>query len=131
MTMKTRTFLTLALLSLLLLTGCNRGEPLPGGYAIFIASGSEILLVDPQRSGVAGANLVQIGNSGALIFGEIQAMPRRPADSDIPGFFILDSSTGAIEKGLSREDWLKKLQKAGLQGEPVLVYPGRKAPRYD
>jgi hypothetical protein len=51
-------------------------------------------------------------------------MPRRPADSDIPGFFILDSSTGAIKKGLSREDWLKKLQKAGLQGEPVLVYPG-------
>ncbi len=27
-----------------------------------------------------------------------------------------------------REDWLKKLQKAGLQGEPELVYPGRKAP---
>ena len=131
MTMKTRTFLTLALLSLLLLTGCNRGEPLPGGYAIFIASSSEILLVDKQRSGVAGANLVQIGNSRALIFGEIQAMPRRPAaDSDTPGFFILDSSTGTTEKGLSREDWLKKLQKAGLQGEPRLVYPGRKAPRY-
>ena len=31
--------------------------------------------------------------------------------------------------GLSREDWLKKLQKAGLQGEPELVDPGRKTPR--
>ena len=130
MPIRTRTSLTLALLSLLLLTACNKGTPLPGGYAIFIASGSEILLVDPQRSGVAGANLTQIGNSGVLIFGEIQLMPRRPADSDTPGFFILDSSTGAIEKGLSREDWLKKLQKAGLQGEPELVYPERKAPRY-
>jgi hypothetical protein len=57
-------------------------------------------------------------------------MPRRPTDSDATGFFILDSSTGAIEKGLSREDWLKKLQKAGLHGEPALVYPGRKSPRY-
>ena len=120
--MKARTLLTLALMSLLLLNGCNKGDPLPGGYAIFIASSSEILLVDKQRSGVAGANLVQIGNSGVLIFGEIQAMPRRPgADSDTPGFFILDSITGTIEKGLSLEDWLKKLQKAGLQGEPGLV----------
>ena len=129
--MKTRTLLPITLLTLLFLAACNKGDPLPGGYAIFIASSSEILLVDKQRSGVAGANLVQIGNSGVLIFGEIQAMPRRPvADSDTPGFFILDSTTGAIEKGLSREDWLKKLQKAGLQGEPGLVYPGRKAPRY-
>ena len=129
--MKTLPSLTLALLSLLLLTACNQGAPLPGGYAVFIASSSEILLVDKQRSGVAGANLVQIGNSGVLIFGETQVMPQRPvADSDIPRFFILDSTTGTIEKGLSREDWLKKLQKAGLQGEPELVYPGRKTPRY-
>ena len=126
--MKPRTFLILALFPLLL-TGCNQGDPLPGGYAIFIASGEETLLVDKQSGGVAGANLVQIGNSGTLIFGEIQIMPRRPAkDSDTPGFFILDSTTGVIEKGLSREDWLKKLKKAGIQGEPVLVYPGRKAP---
>lgn len=127
--MKTRTLLPLALLSLLLMA-CNKGDPLPGGYAIFIASGEETLLVDKHSGGVAGANLVKIGNSGALIFGEIQLMPRRPAkDSDTPGFFILDSTTGAIEKGLSREEWLKKLQKAGVQGEPELVYPGWKAPR--
>jgi len=128
--MKTHTLLALILPTLLFLTGCKKGAPLPGGYAIFIASSSEILLVDKQSGGVAGANLVKIGNSGALIFGEIQLMPRRPAkDSDTPGFFILDSTTGAIEKGLSREDWLKRLQKAGLQGEPELVYPERKGPR--
>jgi len=51
--MKTRPSLALALLSLLLLTACNKGTPLPGGYAVFIASGSEILLVDKQRSGLA------------------------------------------------------------------------------
>ena len=122
--MKTRTFLTLALLPLLLLTGCNKGAPLPSGYAIFIASSSEILLVDKQGGGVAGAALTQIGNSGAFIFGEIQATPRRSAaDSETPGLFILDSATGVIERDLAREDWLKKLHKAGLQGEPELVYP--------
>jgi len=30
--MKARTLLTLALMSLLLLNGCNKGDPLPGGY---------------------------------------------------------------------------------------------------
>jgi len=131
--MKTRTLLPLTLRTLLFLAACNKGDPLPGGYAIFIPAGDDsMMLVDGKRMGVAGAALTQIGNSGALIFGEVQATPRRSAaDSETPGFFILDSATGTIEKGLSREDWLKKLQKAGLQGEPVLVYPGRKAPRYD
>jgi hypothetical protein len=129
--MKTRTSLTLALLSLPLLTACNKGTPLPGGYAIFIPAGDDsMMLVDGKRMGVAGAALTQIGNSGALFFGEVQATPRRSAaDSETPGFFILDSATGTIERGLSRGDWLKKLRKAGLQGEPELVYPGRKAPR--
>jgi hypothetical protein len=43
---------------------------------------------------------------------------------------MLDSTTGAIERGLSRDEWSKKLQQAGLQGEPELVYPERKGPRF-
>ena len=130
--MKTRPSLTLALLSLLPLTACNKGDPLPGGYAIFIPAGDDsMMLVNSKNEGVAGAALAQIGNSGTLIFGEIRATPQRftAAASQTPGFFMLDSATGTIERGLSRADWLKKLQKAGLQGEHVLVYPGRKAPR--
>jgi hypothetical protein len=130
--MKARTLLPLALMPLLLLTACNKGDPLPGGYAIFIPAGDDsMMLVNSSNEGVAGAALAQIGNSGTLIFGEIRATPQRftAAASQTPGFFILDSTTGAIEMGLSREEWSKKLQNAGLQGEPVLVYPGRKAPR--
>lgn len=130
MPLRTHTLPAVLLLKLLFLTACNKGAPLPGGYAIFIASSAEILLVDKQSRGVAGANVVKIGNSGSMIFGEVQLMPRRPAkDSDTPGFFILDSTRGAVEKGLSREDWLKKLQEAGVQGEPELVHPGMKSPR--
>jgi hypothetical protein len=46
-----------------------------------------------------------------------------------PGGYAVFIPAGTIERGFSRADWLEKLQKAGLQGEPVLVYPGRKAPR--
>jgi len=43
---------------------------------------------------------------------------------------ILDTTTGAIERGLSREEWHKKLRRTGLQGEPKLVYPERRWPRF-
>jgi hypothetical protein len=123
----------LGLLSLMLLTACRQGEPLPGGHAIFFAGGDDVSLVrGPSGDILVGPKLVQIGNSGALVFGEVQAKKgaRSTAVSETPGFFLLDSTTGAIERGLSREDWLKKLQKAGLQGEPQLVPPERKGPRF-
>jgi len=131
--MKTRTLSSLALLSLLFLTGCSKGNPLPGGYAIFFGDSEDVGLVLPPKGEVlVGPKLTRIGNSGTLIFGEVQP-PKKPnaslTGSRTPGFFILDSTTGAIERGLSREEWLKKLQKAGLQGEPELVYPERKGPR--
>ena len=133
--MKMRPSLTLALLSLLLLTACNKGTPLPGGYAIFFGDSEDVGLVLPPKGEVlVGPKLTKIGNSGTLIFGEVQ-LPKKPErkfriGSRTPGFFILDSTTDAIERGLSREEWSKKLQKAGLQGQPVLVSPERKGPRF-
>lgn len=69
--MKSRTLLIFALSSLLL-TACNEGDPLPGGYAIFIPAAAEsMMLASSNNEGVAGAALAQIGNSGTLLFGEI------------------------------------------------------------
>jgi hypothetical protein len=128
------TLSSLALLSLLLLTGCNKSTRLPGGYAIFFGDSEDVGLVLPPKGEIlVGPKLAKIGNSGTLIFGEVQP-PKKPnpslAGRRTPGFFILDSTTGAIERGLSREEWLKKLQKAGLQDEPELVYPERKGSRF-
>jgi len=135
LTVKTRALVPLMLISLLL-NGCRKGGPLPGGYAIFFADSEDVgLVLPPQGEILVGPKLAKIGNSGTLIFGEVQR-PRKPnrtfqTGSRTPGFFILDSTTGAIERGLSREEWLQKLQKAGLQGEPELVDPERKGPRFE
>ena len=96
--MKTRTSLTLALLSLLLLTACNKGDPLPGGYAIFFGDSEDVGLVLPPKGEIlVGPKLAQIGSSGTLIFGEVQP-PRKPnpslAGSGTPGFFILGRKRG-------------------------------------
>ena len=59
--MKTRTFLTLAVLFLLLLLmACNKGTPLPGGYAIFISSSAEVLLGEPRSAQHSWAREKQI-----------------------------------------------------------------------
>ncbi len=131
--MRIRTLLLLALVPQFFLFGCNRGSPLPGGYAIFSGDSEDVGLVLPPKGEILiGPKLVQIGNSGPFIFGEVNP-PRKPnrilAGSRTPGFFILDSKTGAIENGLSREVWLEKLKNAGVQGEPALVDPGKKSPR--
>jgi len=129
-----RTLSNLARLSLLLLTACNKGDPLPGGYAVFFGDSEDVGLVLPPKGEIlVGPKLAQIGSSGTLIFGEVQS-PKKPNPSRVEsrtlGFFILDSTTGAIERGLSRDEWSSKLQEAGLQGEPELVHPERKGPRF-
>jgi len=120
-----RLLAALALLPLLALTGCARRAPLPGGYKVFQGSSHEVALAGGKYGAyVAGAELARLGSEGTLIFGEITLMPGRPAsDSDTPGFFLLDTTTEVIQKGLSRENWLKKLHEAGVKGEPKLDYP--------
>jgi hypothetical protein len=115
----------IAISSLLGCVGCHRTPPLPGGYTVFRASSHEVGLSGGKyKSIVAGPKLIQVGSSGTLIFGEIALRPGvPPSESDTPGFFILDTTTEAIQKGLTREDWLKKLHEAGIAEEPGLQRP--------
>ena len=129
--MKARTLLTLALLSLLFLTACNKGDALPGGYAIFFADSEDVGLVLPPKGEIlVGPKLAKIGNSGTLIFGEVQ-LPKKPerkfqTGSRTPGFFILDSTTGAIERGLSREEWLEEAAESRAPRRARAGLPGKK-----
>jgi hypothetical protein len=96
---------------------------LPGGYAIFIASSSEIMLVD--TTGAAGPHLQKVGNDGPVILGLLQALK-----GSKPGYFLIDSRTGTLQDGLSKADWLIALHAAGIPEEPALGAAERKRPRY-
>jgi len=46
---------------------------LPGGYAIFFGDSEDVGLVLPPKGEIlVGPKLAKIGNSGTLIFGEVQ-----------------------------------------------------------
>lgn len=100
------------------LGGCSQGEPLPNGYAIFFASGSEAALVKPATKGgecLAGPHITELGTSGNYIFGRIEPEPGAPPHPDhAPGFFVIDSATDKGTTGLDRETWLAQLKAVGV-----------------
>jgi hypothetical protein len=104
----------------------DRGEPLPGGYFIFIASPSEMFLNEPKYGGSIpelGTDLKEIGNHNEFIFGRGGA--NRGAT---PGYFLLDTKTGSIKTGLTQSNWLSLITAAGIPNPPKLVNPAHKSP---
>ena len=114
------------------LVGCSQGEPLPNGYAVFFASGSEASLVKPATKGgecIAGPHVAELGNSGNYIFGRIEPKKGAPPHPDhAPGFFVIDSATDKVTTGLDREKWLAELKAVGIDS-PQLHPPEHKWPK--
>jgi serine/threonine protein kinase len=107
---------------------------LPNGYKIFFASSSEVLLIDKENSGVAGARVDKIGCSGNLIFGLItkrdgSALNSVEKPEDTPGYFWLDSTTGEITKGLELGAWQEALKANGVE-DLLLLAPERVGPKF-
>ena len=101
---------------------------LPNGYKMFFASSSEVLLVDKDNGGVAGARVDKIGCSGNLIYGLITQRDRIDKPEDTPGYFWLDSTSGEITKGMKLGDWQETLKAKGVE-EVLLLAPERVGPR--
>lgn len=102
------------------------GEPLPGGYFIFIVNSSEMILNEPKYRGSIpelGTDLEEIGHHNEFIFGRSGSARRTT-----PGYFLLNTRTGVIKTGLSESDWLRLTAEAGIPNPPVLVDPARQRP---
>ena len=102
---------------------------LPNGYKIFFASASEVLLVDEQGGGVAGARVEKIGCHGNVIYGLITQREGVKKPEDTLGYFWLDSTTGKIVKGMELGAWRDAIKAAGVE-EPRLLPPEQVGPKY-
>jgi hypothetical protein len=106
---------------------------LPNGYAIFVASRSEMLLENPEGDIILGPNIALLGSDGDLIVGKIEAYRGDAKRSDKTGYFVLNSAEGEpdIIKGLTKDQWIKELQKRGVDEIPELIPADQKRPRAD
>ena len=125
-TSRIRTVVAIVLTSLALAACSDPGDPLPGGYFIFKAGSSEVYLNEPKYNGSIpklGTDLLEIGNHDEFIFGL-----SGNARGTTPGFFLLDTKTGALQVGLTETNWLAATAAAGIPQPPDLVDPTRKKP---
>jgi len=99
---------------------------LPGGYFIFYASRSEIILNEPKYGGgiiALGTDLEEIGHHKEFIFG------RSGSDRGAtPGYFLLNTESGEIQVGLSESVWLEQTSQAGIPSPPILIDPAKQPP---
>jgi serine/threonine protein kinase len=102
---------------------------LPNGYKVFFASASEVLLVDEQGGGVAGARVEKIGCHGNVIYGLITQREGVEKPEDTLGYFWLDSTTGKIVKGMELGAWRDAIKAAGVE-EPRMLPPEQVGPKY-
>lgn len=99
-------------------------QPLPNGYEFFRASRLEIY-ISKDGSLELGPAVSSFETDGDLVFGTITGLPRRePDDLDTLGYFILDTKSGEVQKGLTKEQWLEELGKRGISDEPKLIDTG-------
>jgi hypothetical protein len=118
--------LQLILVLFLCVIGCKRvndfSTKLPNGHELIRTnSASTMIWKNGGRDCVVPDNIVEIGVRGNLVIGRLE----KPAHGEgiyndnqllrsIPGFFILDTSTGAVQFGLGEIEWLKAMEQAGI-----------------
>lgn len=104
----------------------KRPDPLPAGYFLFRASSSEIFLNEPKYGGSLpglGKTLLSIGHHQNYIFGR-----SGPGPGATPGYFLLDTTDGSLQAGLTEAEWLKLTTAAGIPNPPPLGDPERQTP---
>ena len=100
---------------------------LPNGYHLVRTNSPTVFIWSPKgisTAMVVPPKIVEIGVHEALVAGRVEYSP----DSDVPmehaaGYFILDTSNGEVDIGLSEEEFEKKLKERGLADPPKLVRP--------
>ncbi len=117
---------------LLVLAFCGIIHPeyrydLPNGYALQSLGGTAVYISDHRYDGRGSAFDLEVAKVGVrkhLVFGYLglgKVRSTRAIERDgMEGYFLLDTSTGQKQTGMSKEAWLAALKKHGIDKEPRL-----------
>ena len=119
---------------LLLVSGCWRGDfakTLPNGYELIRTNYYTTMIWTPRVGGerecIVPPDIQEIAIHRQYVFGWLVSSPRSDKGSEsIPGFFVLDTSTGETLLGLDEDDWNARMRQVGVQfASSLLRHPRR------
>jgi hypothetical protein len=115
-----------------LLAGCGQESDatLPGGYVLFKTDSlpkDRYLITTGSGSVVVPYSVAELAVKGQLVVGRVEKV-RAPAGFDdeperwtAPGYFVLDTASGALRLGLNEADWIADLKARGIHERPRLA----------
>lgn len=103
----------------LLIVGRDFSVRLPRGYSIIRIHGNNVVLTK-EGWYVLGPEVDLYRDCDPFVIGHVSAYP---GEASVAGYFVLDTRTDALRKGLSKDEWRKVLRDSGLSTEPRLGRP--------
>lgn len=101
--------------------------PLPNGYHLVRTYSNHVVMSKPPvDEGVLGAPIESYAVSGQIVIGCVgSAEGYGYPQEEQPGYFIVDTKTGQVRKGLNSKEWKSILSSLGLRKIPNLMSPNR------
>jgi hypothetical protein len=97
---------------------------LPHGYVLARNSPDIKLIADPSGAVVVRPSVRRYRVVGDLVVGEIGAYDSHPSDRmEIVGYFILDTRTGDIQRGMDEARWRAAMRDRGAPWHLELIEP--------
>jgi hypothetical protein len=124
-----------AVLIVVVRTGCrsfggvgpNFAIEIQNNYILWVSGADSAGISDSTNRIVIHPHVKRLNTQASLVFGFV--VPEGNGNNKIDssdasvGRFILDTTDGSVSEGLTKEEWLKKLQAHGIQEEPELIHP--------
>lgn len=100
---------------------------LPNGYRLHRVHNKAVLIARPDSGGVViAANVDRYAVVRNIVVGHVsQAEHEFERSLSVPGYFLLDTSTGKVTQGLDVETWRARLKQVGIPEVPSLAAPSR------
>lgn len=99
---------------------------LPNGYQLIRPSAQGNYIADPKSWGIIGPYVDRYRVVKHLVVGHVSPRPVFRGDTqpqEATGYFILDTKTGSIEKGMTKTKWTSTLKTKGVLSPPKLRRP--------
>lgn len=118
-------FIVLLSLPLLLFQGIvDYSLALPNGYRLIRTSASIFTIAGPDNSIVIEPKIDKYGVNGKFVIGKASYCEDDP--DSVAGYFVVDTSSGLIQKGLNEEELLNmlganKMQRIRLERPPRTI----------